>query len=290
MIKICLDAGHYGKYNRSPAVPSYYESDAMWRLHLLLKAELEKYEGVQVITTRKEQSKDLGLIARGQASSGCVLFLSLHSNAVGNNGTNESVDYPVAYCLVNDTRTGADEISKELGAKLAACVCRTMGTTQPGRISQRVYSADRDGDGRANDNYYGVLHGARLANTPGIILEHSFHTNTRSTKWLLQLANLERMAKAEAAVIAEYFGLQLSTAQPEPAAKYYRVQVGAYTVKANADRQLAKIKAAGFSDAFLKLGADNIYRVQVGAFTLRKNAEAHMERVKGKGFSAFITQ
>lgn len=26
-IKVCLDAGHYGKYNRSPAVSSYYESD-----------------------------------------------------------------------------------------------------------------------------------------------------------------------------------------------------------------------------------------------------------------------
>ena len=26
-IKIMLDAGHYGKYNRSPVVPAYYESD-----------------------------------------------------------------------------------------------------------------------------------------------------------------------------------------------------------------------------------------------------------------------
>ncbi len=34
--------------------------------------------------------------------------------------------------------------------------------------------------------------------------------------------------------------------------KYYRVQVGAYSVKANADAMLAKIKAAGFTDAFVK--------------------------------------
>lgn len=32
-IKICLDAGHYGKYNRSPAVKTYYESDMNWKLH-----------------------------------------------------------------------------------------------------------------------------------------------------------------------------------------------------------------------------------------------------------------
>ena len=34
--------------------------------------------------------------------------------------------------------------------------------------------------------------------------------------------------------------------------KLYRVQVGAYSVKANADAMLAKIKAAGFSDAYIK--------------------------------------
>ena len=34
--------------------------------------------------------------------------------------------------------------------------------------------------------------------------------------------------------------------------KYYRVQLGAYTVKANADATLSKVKAAGFTDAFIK--------------------------------------
>lgn len=39
----------------------------------------------------------------------------------------------------------------------------------------------------------------------------------------------------------------------EPAKKkYYRVQIGAYTVKANAEVQLAKAKKAGFTDAFIK--------------------------------------
>ena len=36
-VKICIDAGHYGKYNRSPAVKDYYESDMVWKLHLLQK-------------------------------------------------------------------------------------------------------------------------------------------------------------------------------------------------------------------------------------------------------------
>ena len=39
---------------------------------------------------------------------------------------------------------------------------------------------------------------------------------------------------------------------PTTPKKYYHVQVGAYSVKSNADAMLAKIKAAGFTDAFIK--------------------------------------
>ena len=39
---------------------------------------------------------------------------------------------------------------------------------------------------------------------------------------------------------------------PKPVGKLYRVQVGAYSVKANADTMLKKIKAAGFTDAYIK--------------------------------------
>ena len=42
-----------------------------------------------------------------------------------------------------------------------------------------------------------------------------------------------------------------SPVQVEPK-KLYRVQVGAYSVKANADAMLKKVKAAGFKDAFIR--------------------------------------
>jgi N-acetyl-anhydromuramyl-L-alanine amidase AmpD len=38
----------------------------------------------------------------------------------------------------------------------------------------------------------------------------------------------------------------------EPEKKYYRVQIGAYSVKANAEAQLAKAKKGGFTDAYIK--------------------------------------
>ena len=82
-----------------------------------------------------------------------------------------------------------------------------MGTKQDGIIQTRSIGYDRNGDGKVNaeDEYYGVLYGARQVKTPGIILEHSFHTNTRSTNWLLNKNNLNIMAAAEADVIAKYF-------------------------------------------------------------------------------------
>ena len=68
----------------------------------------------------------------------------------------------------------------------------------------------------------------------------------------------------------------------------YRVQVGAYSVKANADAQLKKVKNAGFIDSFITQ-VDNMYKVQVGAYSVKSNADNMLAKVKSKGFDAFIT-
>lgn len=103
-MKICLDAGHYGKYNQSPANPKYYESDIAWKLHLLQKKYLDEY-GIEVITTRSSQDTDRGLYDRGAASRGCDLFISDHTNAVGST-VNNKVDYPAAYCAIDGSADG----------------------------------------------------------------------------------------------------------------------------------------------------------------------------------------
>ena len=160
-----------------------------WKLHNYLKKELEAF-GIGVVTTRTNQNTDRALYERGAASKGCNLFISVHSNAVGN-GVNENVDYPVAYVLLNGSST-------DIGLKLAKVVEAVMGTAQSGR------TATRQG---TNGEYYGVLRGANAVGTPGIILEHSFHTNTRATKWLSSDSNLQKLAKAEAECVASYYGV-----------------------------------------------------------------------------------
>ena len=193
-VRICLDAGHIGsRYNQSPVVKTYYESAMVWSLHLKLKAALEA-RGFEVMTTRVSIDTDLGVYERGAASKACDAFISLHSNACGT----ESVDYPVvyrAYDNLNDSDTIALNIAKKIG--------ELMGTKQAGRTATRKNSAGNE--------YYGVMRGARAVGTPlYLLIEHSFHTNTAATKWLSEDANLEKLAQAEAELLADYYGVTAS--------------------------------------------------------------------------------
>lgn len=188
-LKICIDAGHFANCNCNTNVsPTYWESRMAWKLHLMQKEELERYEGVSVRLTRTDPEKDLGVVARGQAAAGCDLLISDHSNAA----TDPGVDWPVAIYPVNNQR-------KALAQKLTDVMTAVMGTRQQGKIYQRWNSAN-------NADYYGVIRGAASVGVPAIILEHSFHTNDRAAAWLLQDSNLRKLAVAEAAVIAAEFG------------------------------------------------------------------------------------
>ena len=77
----------------------------------------------------------------------------------------------------------------------------------------------------------------------------------------------------------------------EPVEKIiYRVQCGAFTTKKYAENQLAKIKAAGFSDAFIAVVDGKLFRVQCGAFSVKDNAESMLAKVKAAGFNGFVTK
>ena len=68
----------------------------------------------------------------------------------------------------------------------------------------------------------------------------------------------------------------------------YRVQVGAYSKKENADKQLTAVQAKGF-EAFITQ-VNGLYKVQIGAYSVKANADAQLERVKKAGFTdAFIS-
>lgn len=240
--KICLDAGHVGsKYNQSPVVKTYYESAMVWALHLKLKAQLEA-RGFQVVTTRASIDTDLGVYERGTASKGCDVFISLHSNACGT----ESVDYPVVY-RAYDNKNSVDTQA----LKLAKKVGELMGTTQAGRTATRKNSSGGE--------YYGVLRGARAVGTPYyMLIEHSFHTNTKATKWLSKDANLDKLAVAEADILAEFFGMESSTETEKTAimgkAQATAQQMALFCRSKNSTPQLTSCSLEQLAEMFIEEG------------------------------------
>lgn len=240
--KICLDAGHVGsKYNQSPVVKTYYESAMVWALHLKLKAQLEA-RGFQVVTTRASIDTDLGVYERGTASKRCDVFISLHSNACGT----ESVDYPVVY-RAYDNKNNVDT----LALKLAKKVGELMGTTQAGRTATRKNSSGGE--------YYGVLRGARAVGTPYyMLIEHSFHTNTKATKWLSKDANLDKLAVAEADILAEFFGMESSTETEKTAimgkAQATAQQMALFCRSKNSTPQLTSCSLEQLAEMFIEEG------------------------------------
>ena len=204
---ICLDAGHYGKYNHSPVVSAYYESDFTWKFTNFEKEEYERL-GFTVILTRSDKDKDLALDKRGKMSKGAVLFKSNHSNACGT----ESVDHPSVIIPVE--YKGVDfEGCKVLGNRIGENCHKVMGTKQVAKVYFKDAGYDRNGNGKRNDDeYYGVMHGAQSVKCPRyMIVEHGFHTNRANATWLLNNENIKRLAISEAQVVAQFLlGLEPS--------------------------------------------------------------------------------
>ena len=93
--------------------------------------------------------------------------------------------------------------------------------------------------------------------------------------------------------IAAEVNRRLGAAEPPkpdtaPTGTLYKVQIGAFSKKANAAALEKKVKAAGFDTFVTKEGT--LYKVQVGAFSVKANAEAIQKKLSAAGYSdAFIT-
>lgn len=101
------------------------------------------------------------------------------------------------------------------------------------------------------------LYEVRAPKAPTAYLECEFHDTAEGAKWLVE--NTTVIGEAIARGICDYFGLtfkeqeQPKPAQPEQPAeqKLYRVQVGAFANRANAEKMLQRLKNAGF-DGYIR--------------------------------------
>ena len=198
---IKIDPGHAGNYNRG-YYKRYWESHMTWKLSNELKKELEKYPNVVVSLTKKSLYQDPMVYNRGLKAKGYDLFLSIHSNDAGRA---RSTDYPLT---IVSSGNALKNTAAPLGKKLAAKVKTTMKCRQDYQVWVK-----RQNDGR---DWYGVIRGSAARKVPGIIIEHGFHSNPKNCKWLMKDLNLKKMARNEAAVIANYWGIMKDGSVVEP--------------------------------------------------------------------------
>ncbi len=191
-MRICIDAGHGLGYNPSPADSRYSEGTQMFLLQSYLKSALEEY-GFEVVCTRSRIEESPSLYDRAAFGRGCDLLLSLHTNAVGSE-VNDNVDYVCVFYPVSGDK-------EDLAQALSELIASVMGTKQLPQIRKKLNSA-------GTADYYGILRHAAENGTSALLLEQSFHTNSAVTRWLLNEENLRRLADAQAALLAEYFGLE----------------------------------------------------------------------------------
>jgi len=189
---VTLDPGH-GQYgNKSPINENYIEGAQMWHLANKLKKALEQYD-IKVITTRPNIADDPSVETRGITASayGSDLFLSLHSNAYRDDiARGTELFYSV-------TRSENKTLADALGKKVSAI----MGHSFRGSKTKVIEGTSRD--------WYGVIRAAAESGCKcAMVIEHGFHTNKEDTDFLLIDANLQKIADAEAAVIADYFGVK----------------------------------------------------------------------------------
>lgn len=103
------------------------------------------------------------------------------------------------------------------------------------------------------------LYEVRVPAAPTAYIECEFHDNPTASKWIVENTGL--IGEAIARGICDYFGVTFQEPeQPKPVEpekpstdKLYRVQVGAFAVRENAERMLQRLKDAGF-EGFIREG------------------------------------
>lgn len=150
---------------------------------------------------------------------GADLHVCIHTNAF--NGS------------VSGTRLMAYDLSGK-GYQACKAIFNALAPITPGKSE--------------NISAYPNLYEIRKANAPTAYIECEFHDVPSVAKWIVE--HTTEIGEAIAKGICNYFGVAYKAAAA-PTGKIYRVQVGAYSVRANAEAMLAKLKAAGF-DGYIR--------------------------------------
>lgn len=150
------------------------------------------------------------------------LHIPIHTNAGGGNGTVVFV-----YKKNSENCAKAQPIYNEVQA------------ITPGKIDYGVRE-------------YPDLYELNATNAIAVYIEVDFHDNKNIAKWLID--NAKDVGEAIAKGVCKAYGVKYvaENTKPQTTNKIYRVQVGAFSSKSNAQACADKLKKLGFTDTIIK--------------------------------------
>lgn len=152
---------------------------------------------------------------------GADIHVCIHTNAY-----NEKVSGTRVFCYN----------LKGEGYKAAQAVFNCLAPITPG-TSENI---------KENTSLYEI----RMSTAPCVYVEVDFHDVDEVALWIIN--HVEEIGEAICKGICQYFGVKyVAPKKATEGGTIYRIQVGSFRVKANADAYLKKVQAAGFPDAYI---------------------------------------
>lgn len=225
IILIYLDAGHGGK-DSGASKNGIMEKDIVLKLVMKMKSLLSNYQDVKVATTR-ETDVFLSLDERTRKANNlnADVLVSVHINSATSTSAKgfESFTYPNAGA---STTAFQNVMHQE--------IIRAMGTG----IEDR---------GKKTANF----HMLRESKMKAILTENLFISNSGDASKLKDDSFLDKVAQGHVAGLEKFLGLKRIEKPPQeepknPTGKLYRVQVGAFEEKANADALANDLSKQGY--------------------------------------------
>lgn len=222
--KVFISAGHGG--SDSGAIGNgFKEKELNLSIALHCRDELVRH-GVNVLMSRtKDENDDINQEAKESNAFKPDLTVSIHNNAGGGDGVEAWYSY-----LGGLGKTCAENILAE--------VVKIGQNSRGAKTRRNLLGKD----------YYGFI---RQTNDPAVIVECAFIDNAKDIKIIDTEPERKTMGIAIAKGILKTLGIaykaETTSAPKTESGVLYKVQVGAYSVKANAEATVAKLKKAGFT-------------------------------------------
>lgn len=218
-MKYLLDYGHGGDDPGAIGIDNLKEKDIVKEIGKRVKYHLERHQQTVIESRSNDETVSLRERSNKANNNNVDLCISIHCNAF----SDSSAQGVEIFYYQGSTR----------GQQLANSILKEI-------TKAKLYTKNR---GLKTNN----LHITRETKMPSVLIELGFITNVTDKNLIIN--NKENFAIAIAKGILSYYDMpyEIETSQTTTTDKLYRVQVGAFKEKSNAEKLANELKQKGYN-------------------------------------------